>query len=157
MGREENSIYKIAHERVDAYLMEHGARASVVRDMILSQVCQLKQPFTADQLREVCETERVAKATVYNALNVFIAAGVLHEYDRKIGQTVTEYELITNARPHMQIVCTKCGKKTNFNDKAIIRLVNERKYLNFTPHRFTLVVYGECKTCRKRNRITQHK
>lgn len=150
MGKEESAQYKSVHARLSAYVREHDMRESMVRDMVLMQICQLQQPFTAEQLKAACASERISKGSIYNALNLFIAAGIIHEYDRRIGQTVTEYELITSARSHMQIVCRNCGRRTNFNDKAIMRLVNERKYSNFTAQRFTLVVYGECKVCRRK-------
>ena len=150
MVKDDSTIYRNAHARLSAYIREHELRESVVRDMVLMQVCRLLQPFTAEQLQEACASERISRGTIYNALNLFIEAGVVHEYERRIGQNVTEYELITTARSHMQLVCCNCGRRTNFNDKAIMRLVNERKYSNFTVQRFSLVVYGECKICRSK-------
>lgn len=150
MVKDDGTLYKNAHVRLSAYIREHEMRESVVRDMVLTQVCRLQQPFTAEQLKTACASERISKGSIYNALNLFIEAGIVQEYERRVGQTVTEYELIATVRSHMQLVCRNCGRRTNFNDQAIMRLVNERKYSNFTVQRFALVVYGECKICRRK-------
>lgn len=94
--------------------------------------------------------EHISTGSVYNALNLFVDAEIVRVYDRGYGQTVTEYELNTAAsRSHMQLICRKCGRRANFYDKAIMRLIAERKYPNFNMQNYTLVVYGECKICRR--------
>lgn len=150
MVQDEITLYEKAHARLSAYIRANELRESSVRDAVLVQACLLTQPFTAEQLRVACLEEHISKGTIYNALSIFVAAGVVREYDRKIGQTVTEYELVTSERSHLQMVCNKCGRRAYFSDKAIMRLVNERKYPNFTPRRFSLIVYGECKVCRRK-------
>ena len=148
--KEEEALYKAALERLGDYIKTHDMRASVVREMVLAQACLLKQPFTAAQLEEACKTEHISTGTVYNALNLFVEAEIVKVYDRGYGQTVTEYELCTAAsRSHMQLICRKCGRRANFYDKAIMRLIAERKYPNFNMQNYTLVVYGECKICRR--------
>ena len=121
--------------------------------MILEQVCALPQPFTADRLVKACAAQRISVGSVYNALNLFVTARILHASIRQRGRAATEYELMTDNTVRMQVVCRKCGRKTDFNDKAIARLVQERKYSNFNPQHFSLLVYGECKICRRKVRI----
>ena len=60
-----------------------------------------------------------------------------------------EYELIGSGVVRMEVICRKCGRVTEIHDKAITRLVQERKYSNFTPQQYSLFVYGECKVCRR--------
>ena len=141
--------YKAAQDKLDAYIRENGMRASKVRNIVLEQVCQLSQPFTAEQLVEACAVERISIGTVYNSLNLFLLARILHAINRQRGKTATEYEIVTGSVPHMQVVCTRCGRMTEFHDKAIARLVQERSYANFNVQRFSLFVYGECKICRR--------
>lgn len=148
--KEAEDIYKAAQAQLDAYVQAHEMRRSQVRNMVLEQICQLPQPFTAAQLEEVCKAERISTGTVYNVLHVLIEASLVRPYDRGIGQTVTEYELVTEvSRSHMQIICRKCGRRTSIYDKALQRLVMERPYSNFNIQNYTLVVYGECKICRR--------
>ena len=148
--KEAEDIYKAAQAQLDAYVQAHEMRRSQVRNMVLEQICQLPQPFTAAQLEEVCKAERISTGTVYNVLHVLIEASLVRPYDRGIGQTVTEYELVTEvSRSHMQIICRKCGRRTFIYDKALQRLIIERQYSNFNMQNYTLVVYGECKICRR--------
>ncbi len=148
--KEAEDIYKAAQAQLNAYVQAHEMRRSQVRNMVLEQICRLPQPFTAAQLEEVCKAERISTGTVYNVLHVLIEASLVRPYDRGIGQTVTEYELVTEvSRSHMQIICRKCGRRTFIYDKALQRLVMERPYSNFNIQNYTLVVYGECKICRR--------
>ena len=132
------------------YLKEKGLRPSVVRDFVLDRACELPQPFTARQLAEVCKAERISVGTVYNSLNVFVDAQILHVIERQRGRAAMEYEVVTTNVTHMQFICKKCGRTVEFNDKAIARLIKERKYSNFNLQHFSLLVYGECKICRAR-------
>lgn len=149
------SPYNSARERLKDYLKEKGLRPSVIRDFVLERACELSQPFTANQLVEVCKEQRISVGTVYNALNVFVAAQILHVIERQRGRASMEYEVVTANVAHMQFVCKKCGRTVEFNDKALSRLIKERKYSNFTMQHFSLLVYGECKTCRTKTKKEQ--
>ena len=141
--------YKAAQDKLDAYIRNNGLRASKVRNIVLEQACQLQQPFVAEQLVEACAAERISVGTVYNALNLFLLARILHAINRQRGKTATEYEIVAGSVTRMQVVCSRCGRVTEFHDKAISRLVQERAYSNFNLQRFSLFVYGECKICRR--------
>lgn len=142
--------YTNALNRLEGYLKTHNLRPSAVRNTVLEMVCQLHQPFTAEQLIERCAIERISVGTVYNSLNLFVKADILRGLQRQRGHIVTEYELINDRSKHMQFICKKCGRTVDFNDKAIGRLIEERKYTNFIMQQYSLVVYGECKICRKK-------
>ena len=143
-------IYTSALKRLYKYIKTHNMRPSAVRNVVLENVCKLHQPFTANQLAEVCAIERISVGTVYNALDTFIKADILRGLQRQSGQTATEYELILETTKHMQYICTKCGRTVDFNDKAIGRLIEERKFSNFVLKQYSLIVYGECRRCKKK-------
>ena len=140
-------------DRLAAYIRANGMRPSAVRKMILKQVCGLPQPFLAKQLEEACLAERISVGSVYNALDLFIKADILRATKRQRGKAATEYELALGSPVRMMVVCQRCGRRTEFNDKAIDRLVRERKYSNFNLQQYSLVVYGECKVCRKKVKV----
>lgn len=146
------TLYNNAVERLNGYLKANEMRPSVVRNAVLEQACYLLQPFTAKQLVEVCKEQRISIGTVYNSLNIFISAQILHATERQRGKMATEYELITGNQHHMQIICQKCGRVSDIQDRAIARLIQERKYSNFTLQHYSLFVYGECKVCRRLKR-----
>lgn len=132
-------------------------RPSIVRNVVLEQVCLLPQPFTARELVEACQAERISVGTVYNCLSLFISAQILHANNRQRGQSATEYEIITGNQNRMQIICTQCGRVSDIHDKAISRLIKVRKYSNFNMQNFSLFVYGECKICRKKSNNKEQK
>ena len=122
-------------------------RPSRVRNMVLEQACALKQPFTAAQLIDACAEQRISVGTVYNALDLFVLAQILHATERQRGKAATEYELVTSPVTRIQIICQKCGRTKEIHDKAISLIVQERKYSNFNMQHFSLFIYGECKIC----------
>lgn len=149
-----NSPYKAVMDTLNAYLLEHEMRMTPVRAIILNELCQLPQPFTESQLEEACRNERISRATIYNTLNLLMKIGALHTLERQRGRTVTEYEITKEEVNRMQIVCTKCGRVTEFHEKAIARLMKEKKFVNFNIRHFRLTVFGECKACvRSRKRL----
>lgn len=149
--------YKTAQEQLDEYIKANNLRPSKVRNMVLEQVCLLRQPFTAAQLAKACAAERISVGTVYNTLDLLILAQILHAIKRQRGKAATEYEIVRHPAAHMQVVCLQCGRVSDFQEPSILRLVHERRYSNFTPHYFTLVVYGECKKCRMANKNKENK
>ncbi|MBQ6983378.1 MAG: transcriptional repressor [Paludibacteraceae bacterium] len=147
-----DKTYNLAIDRLVAYIRSNGLRPSAVRKMILKQICDLPQPFPAKLLVEACVAERISIGSVYNALNLFIKANILRATTRQRGNAATEYELVLGSPVRMMLVCQRCGRRTEFHDKAIDRLVRERKYSNFNLQQYSLVVYGECKVCRKKKK-----
>lgn len=142
--------YSKALERLHAYVRANNLRPSAVREMVLEQACLLHQPFTADQLIQACAPERISVGTVYNSLNLFVKAEILSGKQRQRGHLATEYEILTDPSKHMQYVCKQCGRIVDFQDKALARLIEERKYTNFNLQHYSLIVYGECKLCRRK-------
>lgn len=144
-----SKLYKTVQDKLDEYVNANGMRASQVRNMVLEQACLLPQPFTAEQLAEACKAERISVGTVYNSLNIFLLARILHAINRQRGQSATEYEVTAGTNSRMQVICCRCGRQTEFHDKAVERLVREHGFANFNVRRFSLFIYGECKLCRR--------
>ena len=142
--------YNHARSRLNKYVKAHGMRPSRVRNTVLEMAFNLHQPFTAEQLIEVCAIERISAGTVYNALKIFVEAEIISGQQRQRGHLLTEYEIISESPRHMQLICTKCGRVTDLTLKPIARDIEEHKYTNFQLHHYSLILYGECKTCRKK-------
>ena len=143
-------LYETVLERLDAYLKSREMRQTLERKWVLEQVCRLPQPFTAEQLRQACEGQRLSRATIYNTLELLLAANILHAHQRQVGQAATEYELTLSATSHMTIICHKCGRQTEIHDKSIATLIRTRKYSNFNLQHYSLFLYGEYKLCRRK-------
>ena len=118
------------------------------REIVLQLVFELPPFFTAKELESACKNERLTRGTVYNTLELLVSAQILRGVQRLNGNHGTEYEIIVDDQPHMWVMCQKCGRIFDMKDKAIERIILERKYANFEASHFSLVVYGQCKTCR---------
>ena len=108
--------YKAALDRLNTYMREHGLRPSQARKIVLERIWQLPQPFTAAQLEEACSEDRISTGTVYNSLNLFVMAQILHAIQRQRGKNVTEYELISLNQVRMEVICRKCGRISEIHD-----------------------------------------
>lgn len=150
------SLFDIAYEQLHQYIVANNLRHSALRTEILQEACQLPQPFTEEQLEQACEPLHVSRATVFNALNTFVLARILHADSRHQGQEHTLYEVIVGGAMHMEIVCKQCGRVTELRDKAIVKMIKEKHYSNFELQHFTLLVYGECKVCRTQQLQKKH-
>lgn len=147
-----NKTYETALAKLNAYVKKQGLRKSNVRNQVLEQICRLRQPFTAEQLTQACEEERISLATIYNALTLFVTAQIIHASKRQRGRTAIEYELITGTQNRLQVICSGCGRKANFHDKALERMIIDRQYYNLAFQHFSLFVYGECRLCRQKRK-----
>jgi len=142
--------YSSALTQLNRYLHENEKRPSRVREMVLTQVFQLPQPFTAEQLVKACEEDHISVGTVYNSLNLFIDARILRATIRQRGKSATEYELLFGATNKVQFICKKCGRTVEFSDQLIAKSIKTHGYNNFVMQNYNLTVYGECKICRKK-------
>lgn len=142
--------YQAALDRLNTYITANHMRHTPERKMVLMEICEMPQPFTADKLAERCAALRLSQGTIYNSLALFVSARILHAYNRENGRTSTEYEIIHGEKSQVQIICIKCGRMAEIHDKAIEHIIKSRKYSNFTPDHYTMHIYGECKVCRKK-------
>lgn len=140
--------YKTALQALNDYIWVQGYRHTAERETILYIICRLKQPFTVDQVKEQALSEHISPATVYNCMQLFDKAGIIHLLQSR-SRSKSEWELITGHRNRLQLICKRCGRVADFKDVAITNAVKLRKYSNFEPDHFTIFVYGECKHCRK--------
>lgn len=86
--------------------------------------------------------EDIGLATVYRVLNQFDDAGILMRHHFAGGKSVFE---LTTAEHHDHLVCLKCGKVTEFEDKMIEAKqleIAQKNGIKLTHH--SLYLYGEC-------------
>lgn len=145
-----SELYRSAHEKFKAFLEKQGKVCTQEREMILHAICELKGPFDAAALVEAVAAKRITRATVYNALQLFTESGVLHCISRQAGRRKAQYELYMGSINRMQIICRRCGRVSEFHEVGIENIAKHRKYSNFLMERFSIVVYGTCKTCRRK-------
>lgn len=144
-----DDTYNEALSMLDEYIAANRLRKTQERYIILRQICNFPAQFTANQLELLCAKElTVARATIYNALQLFLDAGLLTAHQQYAGSKVTAYELVVAKNSKMMFQCTRCGRVVEFNDKAVDNALRMHRYSNFIPANYSTYIFGVCKTCR---------
>lgn len=140
--------YQMAVQLFTDYLAKNNCRKTMERFAILEQVFSFKGHFTAETLHEkIGEINRISLATVYNTLDLLVSCGLVLKHTFP-GQSV-QYEKICETAHH-HLVCTNCGRVTEFTDKNIKSAIMAKAFANFKVASYSLYVYGKCKRCRKK-------
>jgi Fur family ferric uptake transcriptional regulator len=103
--------------------------------------------------REVAEAVQevepeLHQATIYRALEVFVADGLVRRSEFGDGGAV--YEIAQDHRHH-HVVCTSCGVVVHVHDEAVQDAVlRVEKESQFALADAELTFYGTCRSCRER-------
>ena len=98
------------------------------------------------------EKFRVSRATLYNTIILLIDAGLVIKH--QFGNT-SQYERSYNNETHHHMICTSCGKVSEFEDENLKQAVVQSKLKGFQPTHYSLYIYGLCSKCvskRKKNK-----
>jgi Fur family peroxide stress response transcriptional regulator len=91
----------------------------------------------------------VSLATVYKTLQVLKELGLVQELGFAQGETRFD----SNAAPHINVVCLRCGNVIDVNDRVVGQVVARtasRTRFTVTGQRFD--IYGICQKCAKRRK-----
>lgn len=83
-------------------------------------------------------------ATVYNTLETLVRLGLIKVLDFQAIDNRHE----TNLAPHVNLICTVCGKIQDFEQGSTIHMNKVKKELGFEVKGFRLEYYGICSECR---------
>jgi Fur family ferric uptake transcriptional regulator len=87
----------------------------------------------------------IGSATVYRTLKLLARLGYAKELD--FGEGVKRYESSLTAH-HDHLVCTECGKVSEFEEPRIESLQEEvARHHGFFPTMHRLAIYGVCREC----------
>ncbi len=135
-------------DMLDAYMVEHGMRATEQRRLIIDTFMAVQPHVSIDELlAQVRQKDpRVGYATVYRTLKMLAECGIAHE--RHFDDGFARYELAVAANHHDHLICTACGKIVEFEEPQIETLqsaIAGRHGFVVTHHRHEL--YGLCADC----------
>ncbi len=145
------------------YLEENKLRKTPERYAILDTIFKINGNFTLDELSEKMEREafRVSRATLYNAIKLFIKLRLVVKHNFQQG---TKYEANFHNDNHCHQICSICGKVKELQAAPFAENIDRVKLKRFHKDGFELYIYGICSTCqtklarkktRKKNNTTK--
>ncbi len=135
------------------YPLKMGNRpVTAQRQLLLSILRETRGHLDAKELyrKAIQRDPHISLATVYRNLRLFKELGLVDE--RRLDEVHSLYEL---RRPteHYHMVCTSCGRVTEFTSPLIAELSSEvERSREFEVERAVLHLEGCCRKCKRRPR-----
>ncbi len=132
------------------YLRDHNLPVTNQRVAIAEVVLRSERHLSAEEVLEELKQRGAAagQATVYRTLDVLVRSGLAVERD--FGEGWKRYEPARDVPHHEHLLCTVCGRVTEFRDERLERMTT----LVATAHGFSrlrhrLVIHGVCRDCQQ--------
>lgn len=137
-------------EAFRSYLRDHNlpvtAQRLAIADVILGTDRHLSADDVAKELRS--HGANAGTATVYRTIEVLVRSGLVVERD--FGEGFKRYEAARGVPHHEHLLCTTCGRVTEFRDERLERMTTLlAETHDFSRQRHRLVIYGLCGNCRR--------
>ena len=137
-------------ESFRAFLRDHNlpvtAQRLAIADVVLGTEKHVSAEEVAAMLRE--GGGRAGTATVYRTLEVLVRSGLVVERD--FGEGFKRYEAARGIPHHEHLLCTVCGRVTEFRDERLERMTTLlAESHDYSRQRHRLVIYGFCGDCRR--------
>ncbi len=150
---EDNILLKVKQTLAN-YLEENHLRKTPERFAILETVYKMNGHFTLEELGARMEHDnfRVSRATLYNAINLFLKLRIVVRHNFQQG---TKYEASYHNDNHCHQICTICGRVDEVPATHFTESMSTIKLKRFHQMGFSLYIYGICSSCQAR--ITRKK
>lgn len=152
MDMSDDKIKTAARAALTQYMSQHKLRKTPERFAILDKVFGMASHFSIDTLHYELERDgyHVSRATVYNAMELLIRAGLVRR--NSFANTSPQYEKVTSLTMHYHLICTSCGKIREVKDAEIDALLQSRRFGKFQPAFVDVNIYGLCPYCQRTGR-----
>ena len=130
----EENIKDTVKQILTEYLQKNGHRKTPERYAILDTIYSMAEK----------EKFRVSRATLYNTIILLIDAGLVIKH--QFGNT-SQYERSYNNETHHHMICTCCGKVSEFEDDNLKQAIAQTKLKGFYVSHYSLYIYGLCSKC----------
>ena len=125
-----------------------GCRITRQRKAIVDYLACTDAHPSANQVYEEAKKHcpGLSLATVYNTLETLIKMGLIKAMEFQAVNNRHE----TNLTPHINLICTVCGKIQDLEDGVTIHLKKADERADFEVRDYRLEYYGLCADCRSK-------
>lgn len=125
-----------------------GYRLTRQRKAILNYLATTDAHPSAQKVFQEAKKDHpgLSLATVYNTLDTLARMGLIKILDFQAMDNRHE----TNLVPHINLICTSCGKIQDFEEETTIHVREVKQKFDFEVEDFRLEYYGMCSACRAR-------
>lgn len=135
-------------ESFKRYLRDHNLPVTNQRVAIAEVVLGSDRHLSAEEVaRDLKRAHASAgQATVYRTLELLVRSGLAVERD--FGEGFKRYEPARDIPHHEHLLCTVCGRVTEFRDERLERITTlVAEAHGFSRLRHRLVIQGVCRDC----------
>ena len=141
--------FKMALDKLNAYLELYQHRKTQEREEILRAVCSIDTAFSIDELAHFMQEQSkflVSRATLFSTLEIFekVCLVIKHGMSREV-----RYEFTPTRKPLVYFVCDSCGLIHKFNRTEVTDFLDGVRSYQFTVRQPVLYLHGMCKWCER--------
>jgi len=137
-----------SNPQFSSFLKDQGLKRTSGREAVFREAVATEGHFEPEELayRLRKKGSRISKATVYRTLPLLVKAGLIKEVIH--GEKHHHYEPIHEGSPHDHLICLKCGRIMEFEEKSLKKIQEQIcKRHRFRPEKIVVEIFGYCKDC----------